>query len=198
MPDSLLLPLIAFTFTMSVTPGPNNVMLTASGVNFGFRRTVPHMVGISTGVVIMVLAIGMGLGTVFQTWPQVHIVMKYLGAAYLLYLAWRIAVAGGPAGAAAGARPMSLLGAAAFQWVNPKAWMMVVGAVAAFAPAQDYYHHVARIALVMAVVGLPTIALWAGAGTLLRGLLQNPHAMRSFNIVMALLLVASLYPALNG
>jgi len=198
MPDSLLLPLIAFTFTMSVTPGPNNVMLTASGVNFGFRRTVPHMVGISTGVVIMVLAIGMGLGTVFQTWPQVHIVMKYLGAAYLLYLAWRIAVAGGPAGAAAGTRPMSLLGAAAFQWVNPKAWMMVVGAVAAFAPAQDYYHHVARIALVMAVVGLPTIALWAGAGTLLRGLLQNPHAMRSFNIVMALLLVASLYPALNG
>jgi len=198
MPDSLLLPLIAFTFTMSVTPGPNNVMLTASGVNFGFRRTVPHMVGISTGVVIMVLAIGMGLGTVFQTWPQVHIVMKYLGAAYLLYLAWRIALAGGPAGATAGARPMSLLGAAAFQWVNPKAWMMVVGAVAAFAPAQDYYHHVARIALVMAVVGLPTIALWAGAGTLLRGLLQNPHAMRSFNIVMALLLVASLYPALNG
>lgn len=198
MPDPLLLPLIAFTFTMSVTPGPNNVMLTASGVNFGFRRTLPHMVGISTGVMVMVLAIGLGLGSVFQTWPQVHVLLKYLGAAYLLYLAWRIATASGPSGVTTGARPMSLLQAAAFQWVNPKAWMMVVGAVAAFAPVQDYYTHVGRIALVMGVVGLPTIALWAGAGSLLRGLLQDPRAVRIFNSVMAALLVASLYPALAG
>lgn len=196
MPDPLLIPLIAFVFTMSITPGPNNVMLTASGVNFGFRRTLPHLVGISTGVMIMVLAIGLGLGGVFQTWPQLHVVLKYLGAAYLLYLAWRIATASGPDATGTTARPLSLMQAVAFQWINPKAWMMVVGAVAAFAPAQDYYAHVIRIAVVMGVVGMPTIALWAGAGTLLRGLLQNPRAVRGFNAVMALLLVVSLYPTL--
>lgn len=199
MAADTFLALLVYAFVTSITPGPNNLMLLASGVNFGFVRTIPHALGIGGGFLTLLLAVGFGLGAVLAAFPALHIALKVAGGAYLVYLAWRIAMSRSMgSGNTSRARPMTFLEAAAFQWVNPKAWMMVVGAVAAFAPAQDYYHHVARIALVMAVVGLPTIALWAGAGTLLRGLLQNPHAMRSFNIVMALLLVASLYPALNG
>ncbi len=198
MSDALLLPLTLFAFTMSVTPGPNNVMLTASGANFGFRRTLPHMIGISLGVMVMVLCIGFGLGTVFQTFPMLHQVLKVAGATYLLFLAWRLATAGGPGAVSSGERPMTLFQAMLFQWVNPKAWMMVVGAVAAFAPTQGYYGHVLVIAAVMVVVGFPAISLWAGAGTLLRQVLRSPRAMRIFNLSMAALLVASLYPTFQG
>ena len=131
MNDPLLWALLGFTFATSVTPGPNNAMLTASGANFGFRRAVPHMLGIILGFPAMVLAIGLGLGTVFSALPWLHLALKYVGAAYMLYLAWRIATAERGKGAAA-AKPISFFEAAGFQWVNPKAWIMGVGALAAY------------------------------------------------------------------
>lgn len=196
MQTAFIVPVIVFSLAMSITPGPNNIMLTTSGVNFGFRRTVPHMLGITVGVVAMLLAVGLGLGEVFERWPWLHEALRYGGAAYLLYLAWRIARAGGPDEASAGGHPFTFWQAAAFQWVNPKAWIMVVGMVAAFVPHEQFHLHLAVIALLMGLVNLPSIALWASAGVLLRNALRAPRALRWFNLAMALLLVASLYPAL--
>jgi threonine/homoserine/homoserine lactone efflux protein len=127
----LLLAFILFAFVSSITPGPNNTMLLSSGVNFGFNRTIPHMLGISCGFALMVLAVGFGLGAVFKAYPILYTVLRYAGAAYLLYLAYKIATSG-PAedGDQSNTRPMSYLSAAAFQWVNPKAWVMAIGATA--------------------------------------------------------------------
>ncbi|GAA5233827.1 LysE family translocator [Verticiella sediminum] len=196
MQTALLLPVVTFSLAMSITPGPNNIMLTASGLNFGFRRTLPHMVGISAGVVAMMLAVGLILGDLFARWPWMHDALKYGGGAYLLYLAWQIARAGGPDQGEARGAPFTFWQAAAFQWVNPKAWIMVVGTVAAFVPPEQYHAHLLMVATVMGMVNLPAIAVWAGAGALLRNLLRDPRAVRWFNVSMAALLVASLYPAL--
>ncbi|MCI1230156.1 MAG: LysE family translocator, partial [Kerstersia gyiorum] len=122
--------LALFMFASSITPGPNNVMLAASGLNFGFRRSIPHMLGISLGMMSMLILVGAGMGSVFLRFPWFYDVLRYAGAAYLLYLAWRIATAGGMDDADQRGRPMTLLEALLFQWVNPKAWIMVVGAIA--------------------------------------------------------------------
>ena len=137
---TLLLPLALFAFVSSITPGPNNVMLTASGATFGYRRTLPHMLGISAGVAVMLLMVGAGLGTVFETMPVLYSILKYVGAGYLLYLAWRIASANGMDGAAARSKPFTFLEAAAFQWVNPKAWIMSVGMIHALGLTQGVDH----------------------------------------------------------
>lgn len=194
MTFSLLLPLALFAFVSSITPGPNNVMLTASGATFGYRRTLPHMLGISAGVAIMLLMVGAGLGTVFEAMPILYTILKYVGAAYLLYLAWRIASAGGVDGAAERSRPFTFLEAAAFQWVNPKAWIMSVGIVATYTPQQGFFHNLIVATLVMTLVNFPSISVWTLFGSALRRLLRHPESVRRFNIGMALLLVASLYP----
>ena len=125
-----MLALSAFAFVTSITPGPNNLMLLASGMNYGFARTVPHMLGISVGFGVMCLAVGFGLHELFTRHPVVYEVMKWAGVAYLLYLAWRIATAGVVSDAKGSARgkPLTLWEAAAFQWINPKAWAMAVSA----------------------------------------------------------------------
>jgi threonine/homoserine/homoserine lactone efflux protein len=139
MTADLLLAFIAFAFVTSVTPGPNNMMLLASGVNFGLRRSLPHMFGISLGFMLLVASVGLGLGQVFEQVPMLYNVLRYAGAAYLLYLAWKIANAGAPDSQGdASAKPFSFLQAAAFQWVNPKAWIMAIGAITTYTPQDNF------------------------------------------------------------
>jgi threonine/homoserine/homoserine lactone efflux protein len=195
MTAELLLAFIAFAFVTSITPGPNNMMLLASGVNFGVRRSIPHMLGISIGFMVLVAAVGLGLGQVFERVPLLHDVLRYAGAAYLLYLAWKIAQAGTPQGSdTPGARPFTFFQAAAFQWVNPKAWIMAIGAITTYTPHEGFISNVLLIAALFALVNCPSVGLWTVAGSLLRAWLDNPRALRAFNICMALLLVLSLYP----
>ena len=193
----LLLGFALFALVTSITPGPNNTMLLASGVNFGFNRTIPHMLGVTCGFFILVVAVGFGLGAVFQTYPLLYTVLRYVGAAYLLYLAWKIAHSGPVAEGEQGeGKPISYLGAAAFQWVNPKAWIMAIGAISTYTPMQGYFTNVLVIAAVFALINLPSVSVWAGCGTLLRNVLKDRRWLRLFNWGMALLLVASLYPLL--
>jgi threonine/homoserine/homoserine lactone efflux protein len=197
MTADLLLAFVAFAFVTSITPGPNNMMLLASGVNFGVRRSLPHMLGISLGFMLLVAAVGLGLGQLFEQVPLLHSVLRYAGAAYLLYLAWKIAQSGAPQSSGApAARPFTFLQAAAFQWVNPKAWIMAIGAITTYTPHEGFFTNVLLIAALFALVNCPSVGLWTVAGSLLRNWLNNPRALRAFNIGMALLLVASLYPIL--
>ncbi|MFS0827465.1 LysE family translocator [Pseudomonas phoenicis] len=193
----LLTAFVLFAFVSSITPGPNNTMLLASGVNFGVRRSVPHALGVSIGFAVMVIAVGLGLGKVFEAWPMLYSLLRYAGAAYLLYLAWKIATSGPMAeGTGSERKPLTFLGAAAFQWVNPKAWVMAVGAITTYAPAQGYLYNVLVIGLVFALVNLPSVGIWVMFGSALRNLLRNPRWLMLFNVLMALLLVISLYPLL--
>ncbi|KPY24816.1 Lysine exporter protein LysE/YggA [Pseudomonas syringae pv. papulans] len=191
----LLLAFTLFAFVTSITPGPNNMMLLASGVNFGFSRTLPHMLGISVGFFVLVLAVGFGLGSVFKAWPVLYTILRYVGAAYLLYLAWKIATSG-PASDKVDSqgKPLSFMSAALFQWVNPKAWIMAIGAISTYTPMQGYFYNVLVISAVFALINLPSVGVWAGFGSLLRNVLRDPLGLRIFNGVMAALLVASLYP----
>lgn len=195
MSPALLLALVGFAVATSVTPGPNNTMLLASGVNHGFRRTLPHIAGIVGGCVVMVLLIGLGLGRLLEAFPLVYVGLRYAGAAYLLLLAWRLARSD-TVRAGARARPMGFGAAMLFQWVNPKAWVMVVGAVTSYAPQAGFVRSVAAIALVLALVSLSAASLWAGFGLALRRLLDRPSRVRTFNVTMAGLLVLSLVPVL--
>jgi threonine/homoserine/homoserine lactone efflux protein len=200
MNAEILLALIGFAFVTSVTPGPNNMMLIASGANFGFRRTVPHMLGISVGHSVMVFLVGIGLGVAVTSIPGLMIGLKVLALAYMLWLAWKIAHAAAPEGTAAGARPFSFWQAAAFQWVNPKAWAMALGAISAYAPGMGLGNEALAalvVALVFASVNLPSVSVWTMAGEALRGLLRNPVTLRRFNWTMAALLVLSLIPVLG-
>jgi threonine/homoserine/homoserine lactone efflux protein len=193
----LLTAFMLFAFVSSITPGPNNTMLLASGVNFGVRRSIPHALGISVGFMIMVMAVGLGLGEVFETWPMLYGILRYAGAGYLLYLAWKIATSGPLGATGPGARkPLGFWGAAAFQWVNPKAWVMAVGAITTYTPAQGYVVNVLVIAAVFALVNLPSVGIWVMFGSALRNVLQNPRWLVLFNWLMAALLVISLYPLL--
>ncbi|MDD1016748.1 LysE family translocator [Pseudomonas rubra] len=193
----LLSAFVLFAFVSSITPGPNNTMLLASGVNFGVRRSIPHALGISVGFMVMVLAVGFGLGEVFQAYPPIYTVLRYVGAAYLLYLAYKIATSGPLSVSNADSRnPLGFWGAAAFQWVNPKAWVMAVGAITTYTPAQGYVINVIVIAAVFALVNLPSVCVWVMFGSALRTVLQNPRWLMLFNLLMAALLVISLYPLL--
>jgi len=188
----LLMPLTLFALAGTVTPGPNNVMLTASGSAFGFRRSVPHMLGITLGFPVMVIAVGLGLGEVFIRYPELHVALKYIGAAYLLYLAWRIAQAGGPDSGEAGGRPLTFLEAAGFQWVNPKAWMLAVSAIPAFTTVGgNYYAELALIAIVFAAICIPSCAAWCMFGVGIRQLVGSPGAARAVNLVLAIMVALS-------
>lgn len=191
---SLLGPLALFSLVSSITPGPNNIMLASSGLNFGFRRTVPHMLGVNIGFSLMILLVGAGLGAVFHSVPLLYTLLKYGGAAYLLYLAWKIATAGEIREGGRRARPFTFLQAAAFQWINPKAWVMVVGVAATYIPESGFFMNLLVATLVCGIVNLPSIGVWVTFGTALRRVLHRPGAVRAFNLTMAALLVVSLYP----
>jgi threonine/homoserine/homoserine lactone efflux protein len=188
--------LIGFAFVTSVTPGPNNMMLMASGANFGFRRTIPHMFGISIGHMVMTLVVGLGLAGVVHQEPRILIVLKWISVAYLLWLAWKLANAAAPGEGASGGTPMTFLGAALFQWVNPKAWTMSLGAVSAYT-ANPTPLTVALIAAVFAAINLPSVSIWTVAGRELRRFLTSPARLTAVNWTMAALLVASLWPVLT-
>lgn len=186
-----------FAFVTSITPGPNNLMLLASGVNHGFRATIPHMLGISCGFLLMLLAVGFGLGEVFARHPVIYSMMKWAGTFYLLYLAWRIANAGivDDAAARTGRRALlGLPGAALFQWVNPKAWVMAVSAFSIYVPPAPGWLVVTTMSVFFAAINLPCVSCWALFGSRLRRWLGDSRRARGFNIAMALLLVASLVP----
>lgn len=197
MTPDLLFAFVLFAFATAGTPGPNNMMLLASGANFGFRRTILHILGISVGLGVMVVAMGWGLSGVFRAFPLLHEALKWLGAAYLLWLAWKIATAKGVSDKTAGGQPMTFLQAAGFQWVNPKAWAMALGAATTYTPQGSGSLTVLILAGTFMLVGAPCSAAWAGFGQGMRRFLETPAALRAFNVSMALLLVASLYPMLT-
>jgi threonine/homoserine/homoserine lactone efflux protein len=189
--------LLVFVVVTLFTPGPNNTMLLASGLNFGFRRGLPHLFGVALGFGVMVFAVGVGLGAVFQAYPAAYTALKYVGAAYLLYLAWQIATSGPlEAGGTTQGRPISFLQGAAFQWLNPKGWVMAVGAVTTYAAVAAFPFNVLLMATLFGSLGIVSSATWLGFGSVLQTLLASPRAIRTVNAIMALLLVASLWPIL--
>jgi threonine/homoserine/homoserine lactone efflux protein len=187
--------LAAFALATSITPGPNNLMLMASGANFGLRRTVPHMLGVALGFVLLAVLVGMGLAGLFQSHPQAVTVLEVASVLYMLWLAWKIARAAPPAEGAAGGRPMTFLQAVAFQWVNPKAWAMALTAVTVYAPDRGLAS-VVLIAAIFGAINLPSVGLWVIAGQQLRRVLTNRRRLVLFNWTMAGLLVVSLAPFL--
>lgn len=198
MPLDTFLPLLVYAFVTSITPGPNNFMLLASGVNFGFMRTIPHMLGIGIGFLVLLLAVGLGLGAVLTAYPALHIALKIAGGAYLLYLAWGIAMSRSMGSRDGGkGRPMRFIEAAAFQWVNPKAWVMAITAMAVYTNPDRPFLSMLLISVAFAAVNLPCVSTWAGFGMGLRGFLSDPVRLKWFNIAMGLLLAATLWPMLK-
>ena len=193
----ILLALAAFAFVSTISPGPNNLMLMASGLNFGFRESIPHMLGIVIGFTLMIALVGLGLARVFDIVPGSRMVLRIVSILYLLWLAWKIATAAPPEGSTTAGRPFTFLQAALFQWVNPKAWAIALTAIGAYAPG----HTVASIlavALAFGTISLPCIGSWTLLGGRMRRILSNPARRRVFNRAMAILLVASLYPVFVG
>ena len=193
----LLNGLAVFSIASSITPGPNNLMLLSSGANYGFRRTIPHMLGVGLGFAFMLVVVGAGLVGVFNAIPASYMLLKVVSVVYMLYLAAKIASASAPLGSGASAtgRPFSFWQAAAFQWVNPKGWTMALTALAVYAPSQSLVA-VLIVAGVFALINLPCVGLWAVLGETLRAALSSPRRLRAFNWIMASLLIASLYPVL--
>jgi len=195
MSHQLLLAFIVFAIVMFITPGPNNIMVLSSGLTYGFRRSVPHIAGITIGFAFMIAAVGLGFGTIFAAYPMLQTILKYAGAAYLVYLAIAIALSGPPkAGAADGRGPMTFLGAAMFQWVNVKGWVMVIGTITAYAAIARFPWNIAIQAGLALVLGTVSTSIWTWFGSALRPFLTSERAVRIFNIVMAILLLASLIP----
>lgn len=190
-----ILPLIGYAFATSVTPGPNNMMLLASGANFGLRRSLPHMLGISGGHAFMVLVMGLGLAQLIHALPQVLLLLKGVAVIYVIWLAWKIANSAAPQAAKTGGKPLTFLQAAAFQWVNPKAVAMAISAVTVYG-GDGSFAAIALVALVFASVNLPSVSVWTAAGEVLRQFLSNPWRLRVFNGSMAGLLILSMLPVL--
>lgn len=191
-----ILALIPFAFAQSATPGPNNLMLLASGANFGVWRTVPHILGVAGGFIVMALVLGLGLSQIFTAYPITLTIMKVFAVLYMLWLAWRIANASAPQAGAGAGKPLTMLQAALIQWLNPKAMAMGVNAVTLFAVGGSTASVVTTV-FVFGAVNLCSISLWAIAGQKLRAFLSDPLRLKLFNWTMAGLLVVSLYPILT-
>lgn len=198
MTYEILIALIGFAVASSITPGPNNLMLMASGANYGMRRTLPHMLGISLGHAFMVAMVGIVLLQVFDTYPILNTILKVVSAAYMIWLAWKIANAVPPEAKKVTGKPFTFLQAAAFQWVNPKAGFMAITAISAYAPQdQGIVMGSLIVAVVFATVNFPSITIWAWMGVQVRRWLGSARRLRVFNVSMAVLLVVSLYPMLT-
>jgi len=195
--SDLFISLIVFGVIAAVTPGPNNVMLTTTGLNFGVRRGLPHLLGICVGFPVMLALIGLGFGTLFTRYPLLHEIIKVVGIVYLLYLAWRIAMTRGGMERIERSKPINFWQAAAFQWVNPKAWVMGISALAAFTSMDgNFFVQVAIICVTFSFLAFPCAGAWLVFGASLQRLLRDPKHLRVFNIAMALLLVASILPVI--
>lgn len=201
MSYEIFLALLGFAFVSSVTPGPNNTMLMASGANFGLWRTVPHMLGVGIGFMVMIVLVGLGLMQIFDAFPITNTVLKIVSVIYLIWLAWKIATAAPklPDAPDTGGTPLTFLQAAAFQWVNPKAWTMAVYAITNFATDPDGNRSLLTVGLVAVAFGLvniPCVGSWTILGQQMRRFLTSPTRLRGFNWTMAVLLVLTLVPIL--
>jgi threonine/homoserine/homoserine lactone efflux protein len=195
MSQPLLIAFVIFATVMFFTPGPNNIMLLSSGLTYGFRRTLPHVAGITIGFAFMIGTVGLGMGTIFITYPVLQTILKYAGAGYLIYLAAAIAMSGPVAPDQDNRRgPMTFWGAAMFQWINVKGWVMVIGTITAYAGIASFPWNITIQVMFSLLLGVLACSAWALFGSSLRPILTSPRAVRAFNIVMALLLLASLYP----
>lgn len=185
---------LIYTVIMGFTPGPNNIMVMTSGVNFGFQKSIPHILGITIGFPVMLFLMSLGFGVIFETYPQILFWMKIMGGIYLMYLAWQIANAKpmNTTDTENISKPLSFLQAAFFQWVNPKAWVFALNTLAIYlSPEISFTWQISIIIGTSLLVTLCTVSLWTGFGTLLRSFLSNPQYNRIFNVTMALLLIAS-------
>lgn len=198
MQFELITALMAFAFVSSITPGPNNLMLMASGANFGFRQTIPHMLGVALGFTLMIVLVGVGLVQIFDAFPVTYKVLRIFSITYLLYLAYKIATAAAPQGTQISKKtPFTFVQAALFQWVNPKAWTMALTAVSVYSPTRSV-ETIVIVALVFGVINLPSVSVWTVLGQQLKAILTNTVRLRLFNFTMAFLLVGSLYPVVMG
>lgn len=192
------LTIILFAIATCVTPGPNNTMIMTSGLNYGIQRSLPHYLGIILGFPAMVVAVGLGLASLFEQYAVLHLLLKVAGASYLTFLAWKIASAPVSDLSVTEGKPFTFLQAAAFQWVNPKAWVLAMGATAIYTVVgSNYSLQVLVIAIIFLVFGAPCIMLWLWFGASLKRLLQKPESVKYFNYAMATLLMLSLLPVFN-
>ncbi|PLX33285.1 MAG: hypothetical protein C0605_16635 [Hyphomicrobiales bacterium] len=191
MQTDFLWPFVTIMVSAAFTPGPNNIMITASGANFGYLRSLPHMMGVTLGFPLMLLIMAFGLGELFTRWPQIHDVLRYLGAVYLFYLAWRVATAGRTE-VKARSRPLNFLEASAFQWINPKGVLFAISVIAAFAaPGPDFYQRISVMGTIALMTAFASITTWCLFGMAISRLLRTDRALRIFNITMAVLLAGS-------
>lgn len=192
MSTTTLYALFAFALVSSITPGPNNILLMTSGANHGFKKTIPHMLGVYVGFILMVAIIGFGASDLFKIYPNLQKVLQMMCGSYLLVLAFKIGFSTFNSQNQEAKKPMSFVEAAVFQWINPKAWTMAISAVTIYSGE----HTLSLLAILMAfsLMNLPSITVWVFAGLKLKGFLENERRLRIFNIVMALLLISSLYP----
>lgn len=190
MPLDTLFQLVLFAMATLYTPGPNNIMLASSGARFGFRRSIPHVLGVSLGFPMMLFPIAMGLGALFEQSALFREVLRYVGAAVMLYIGWKIATAKAGAADDAQARPFTFAMAAGFQWINPKAWSMAIGVAGSFVVGASPVVEAALCAGVFALLGVGSAALWTGFGVQIRQFLSTPWRFRVFNITMGLAVAA--------
>ncbi|MGH1415637.1 MAG: LysE family translocator [Pelagimonas sp.] len=197
MTYEILIALSLFAFATVFTPGPNNLMLMSSGANFGLRRSVPHLTGVAYGFPLMIVMVGFGVMQLFEAWPSAYLVLRVISVVYILWLAWKIAHAAPPKDAPSDARPLTFVQAAGFQWMNPKAWSMALGAITLYAASRDALA-ILWVAGIYAAIGTVSALTWTALGTAVRRLLARPERLRLFNWAMAALLVASMVPVLLG
>ncbi len=192
MTFDIFLLLAIFSFVTSITPGPNNIMLLASGINFGLKRTMPHAIGVSLGFFVMLLAVGIGIGTLIKSSPIIYNILKYLGALYLLWLAWKTAISHSvEQNSNRQGSPLTLLEAALFQWINPKSWMMAISGITLYTSPQYPYISMLLVAIIFTLINFPCVAIWATFGHSLRERLKNPKILKLFNFIMGGLLALS-------
>tara|TARA_Y100000748_G_scaffold275801_1_gene251803 strand:+ start:113 stop:700 length:588 start_codon:yes stop_codon:yes gene_type:complete len=187
--------LILFAFVSSATPGPNNIMLLASGANYGFTRSIPHMLGISIGHAIMIILLGTVLANLFESYPIILQILKIIGIVYLFFLAYKIATSASDMKNKKLSKPFNFFQAASFQWVNPKAWAMALTAISVYAPSQQL-SSILLVALIFCFTNLPSVSIWTIFGKNLKLLLKDKKKLVKFNILMSILLIASLFPIL--
>jgi len=192
---SSILPVLLFCFATSITPGPNNIMLMSSGANYGIKKSVPHLLGINVGFPLMVIIVGLGFGSALLSYPAIYPVIKTAGISYLLFLAWKIAHSSAP-GAVGNSKPLTFIQALLFQWVNPKAWVMAIGAIASFTSVEKYLVQMLVIFCGYVVVGGLCMFFWLAVGVSLQKVLQKERHLLFFNRLMASLLVLSIVPIL--
>lgn len=194
---AMLLSIATFTLSTVITPGPNNIMLLSSGLTFGYKRTVPHMLGIMLGFPFMVLLVGLGLGIIFEKFPILFTVLKVVGIAYLFWMAFKIAnnKSSFDIKEDENSKPFTFLQSAAFQWVNPKAWIMAITAISIFVTSKDdSLIQVTIIAVIYMLSGVVSTNTWTVGGLLLKRFMKEESSVRKFNILMAVLLVVSVLP----